>query len=66
MIDVKIKRCITPMCDIRQNIKYKGYLMLDDIYYNDAMRNFWSSIVEEKYDISNIGHHSGTGLVIFN
>jgi hypothetical protein len=47
------------------SINYVGYLMLDDIHYNTQMKNFWESIEREKYDISEIGHHSGTGLVIF-
>lgn len=47
------------------SINYKGVLMLDDIKLNDAMIEFWNSISNEKYDVSNIGHHSGTGLVIF-
>jgi hypothetical protein len=29
------------------------------------MKNFWDRIEEKKYDITNIGHWSGTGLVIF-
>lgn len=48
-----------------KNIEYKGILMLDDIKLNSAMIEFWNSITEEKYDISEYGHHSGTGLVIF-
>jgi hypothetical protein len=44
--------------------KWTGYLLLDDIYLNDAMKSFWDSIQYEKFDISYIGHHSGTGLVI--
>jgi len=48
-----------------QNIKYKGLLMLDDIKLNKSMVNYWDSIKEEKFDISHVGHHSGTGLVIF-
>lgn len=47
------------------DIAYKGVLLLDDIKLNTAMQLFWESIEKEKYDISNIGHHSGTGLVIF-
>lgn len=46
-------------------IKWKGTLVVDDIHLNVAMKDFWNSINEEKYDITNIGHHSGTGLVIF-
>jgi hypothetical protein len=30
------------------------------------MEKFWGSITKEKYDISNLGHITGTGLVIFN
>jgi len=49
-----------------RELKYQGYLMLDDIFLNYAMRHFWTDAVrEEKYDISSLGHHSGTGLVVF-
>ena len=48
------------------SINYKGYLLLDDIHLNFEMERFWGSIDKEKYDISNIGHSTGTGLVIFN
>lgn len=48
-----------------KSIKWNGTLMLDDISLNNPMRDFWSEIVEEKYDLSHYGHHSGTGLVIF-
>lgn len=48
-----------------KNIEYKGILMLDDIKLNDVMSEYWSSITEEKYDISKHGHYSGTGIVIF-
>ncbi len=47
-----------------KSINYKGLLLIDDIKLNDPMISFWESITDEKYDISNIGHHSGTGLVI--
>lgn len=48
------------------SIQYKGYLLLDDIYLNAAMINFWNLIDQEKYDISSIGHTTGTGVVYFN
>lgn len=50
---------------LKQN-GFKGILLLDDIYLNDAMRNFWDMISEPKHDISHIGHHSGTGIVDFS
>ena len=46
-------------------LNYKGFLLLDDIYLNDEMKIFWSSMKLEKYDISKIGHVTGTGLVSF-
>tara|TARA_R110000822_G_scaffold310538_1_gene443816 strand:+ start:920 stop:1477 length:558 start_codon:yes stop_codon:yes gene_type:complete len=48
-----------------KSINWKGSLLIDDIKLNDPMSVFWDTIIEEKYDISHIGHHSGTGLVIF-
>jgi hypothetical protein len=39
--------------------------MLDDIHLNDDMKLFWNNITEEKYDLTSIGHWSGTGLVVF-
>ena len=37
--------------------------MLDDIKLNTGMYDFWNNIEEEKYDLSDIGHETGTGLV---
>lgn len=48
-----------------QQINYKGLLMLDDIKLNKSMIDFWNSINEEKHDLSEAGHHTGTGLIIF-
>lgn len=48
-----------------QSINWKGILLLDDILLNEPMKEFWSSIKNEKYDITYIGHSTGTGLVIF-
>lgn len=51
--------------DFLVNHSYKGYLLLDDIWLNDPMKEFWNSIAVEKYDLSEYGHWSGTGLVVF-
>ena len=45
---------------------FKGLLFLDDIYLNDAMRIFWDSITEPKYDLTSVGHFSGNGIVDFS
>jgi hypothetical protein len=46
-------------------INYKGYLLLDDIHLNFEMEKFWGNINKEKYDITNIGHITGSGVVYF-
>jgi tRNA G37 N-methylase Trm5 len=46
--------------------KFNGFLICDDINLNGGMINFWNSIDKEKYDISEIGHWSGTGIVNFS
>jgi hypothetical protein len=47
-------------------IHWKGYLLLDDIYLNNEMKNFWNSLDRDKTDLTSIGHITGTGLVIFS
>jgi len=49
-----------------ENNNYKGVLILDDIHYYEPMTTVWNEIKKEKYDITEIGHWSGTGLVYFN
>ena len=46
-------------------INYKGLVMFDDIYLNNEMTNFWDALKNEKYDLTEIGHHTGTGIAIF-
>lgn len=48
-----------------KSIEWKGLLLLDDIHLNDAMKKFWDNISEDKYDITKLGHWSGTGIVNF-
>ena len=45
--------------------KFRGSLLLDDIYLNQAMQGFWDKIRLEKTDLTPLGHWSGTGLVRF-
>lgn len=45
---------------------YKGLVVFDDIDHFPGMRNFWNNVEERhKYDITNFGHWSGTGIVSF-
>lgn len=46
-------------------IGFQGILLLDDIALNDPMTRFWNDIERPKLDLTRIGHHSGTGAVLF-
>jgi predicted O-methyltransferase YrrM len=52
--------------DLLSKINYKGYVICDDIFLNDGMKNWWDSIIIEKYDVTEVGHFSGTGIINFN
>jgi hypothetical protein len=41
-------------------------MLCDDIHLSDEMERFWREIKHEKYDITQYGHHSGTGIVLFS
>jgi predicted O-methyltransferase YrrM len=47
---------------------FKGILIVDDIFLNDAMKDFWNTIPENltKYDVTDIGHWTGTGIIVFD
>ena len=48
------------------SIGFRGILILDDIYYNYQMEAMWNDIIRKKIDITKLGHHSGTGIVVFD
>ena len=45
---------------------YKGVLILDDVHLNPPMQKFWNEVTLSKHDITEFGHFSGTGVVLFN
>lgn len=45
---------------------FKGLLICDDIHLNAQMEKWWNSISLKKYDLTEVGHSSGTGLVDFS
>jgi hypothetical protein len=48
------------------SINWKGLLLLDDIHLNSPMSSFWNNInQQDKYDLTNKGHWTGTGIVHF-
>ena len=48
-----------------ERLGFVGILLLDDINLNDQMRRVWAEISRPKLDLSSIGHHTGTGIVLF-
>ena len=55
-----------------KELKFSGIIILDDItkhpdpVINDCMNRLWRNIEGDKYDFTNYGHWSGTGIVIMN
>jgi hypothetical protein len=60
--DGKLER---EVIDFLEKNKYNGTILFDDIHLNDKMKEFWNSIKQEKYDVTDKGHWSGTGIVFF-
>lgn len=48
------------------DMQYKGLIMFDDIHQFEGMRNFWKNVYLPKYDLTHLGHWSGSGLVDFS
>jgi hypothetical protein len=45
---------------------YKGIVVFDDIYLFECMKDFWNGITQRKEDWTDVGHHSGSGVVFFD
>lgn len=45
--------------------RYKGVILWDDIHLNPDMRYFWSLVKNEKYDLTGLGHETGTGMIFY-
>ena len=55
------------------DIEFKGILGLDDIHLNSEMKQWWKEVQDgavdggyATYDITEVGHATGTGLVDFS
>ena len=50
-----------------KKIGYTGFVICDDIWYFKEMRdNFWYKVpAAERYDVTHLGHWSGTGIISF-
>lgn len=56
------------MYNYLKRIGYNGFIVCDDIWHFKEMRdNFWYKIpYEQRYDVTDLGHWSGTGIFTFN
>jgi len=51
-----------------KSVNYKGFVVCDDIWFFENMRErFWKKIpLEDKINITHMGHWSGTGVIRFH
>jgi hypothetical protein len=51
-----------------EELKFKGLLIIDDIKLNTVMENVWNNVPKhlKKIDVTEFGHWSGTGIVVYN
>ena len=58
----------TKFVELLMENNFQGILLCDDIFHNKGMTQFWNDIpsILKKVDVSEYGHWTGTGAVIFN
>ena len=54
------------LSDRLSNIGYKGLMLCDDIRHSQTTRHWFINLPFKKYDITEWGHWSGTGIVDFS
>lgn len=49
-------------------LNFQGILILDDIKLNSVMENVWNNVPKQlkKIDVTEFGHWSGTGIIVYN
>lgn len=48
-----------------RTIEWKGVVVMDDIILFPQLVKLWDTVKEKKADWTDIGHHSGTGIIWF-
>merc|ERR1711920_1150478 len=53
--------------------RFEGLVLLDDIHLNPEMKQWWAEVLEnadkwgfKTYDLTKVGHQTGTGLLDFS
>lgn len=67
-IDINLKTEILKIINQLLYYQFKGVLILDNINVNENMKEVWRSIPQtlKKIDVSSLGHHTGTGIIIYD
>eukprot|EP00929_Paragymnodinium_shiwhaense_P050431 TRINITY_DN25380_c0_g1_i3.p1 TRINITY_DN25380_c0_g1~~TRINITY_DN25380_c0_g1_i3.p1 ORF type:complete len:344 (-),score=32.57 TRINITY_DN25380_c0_g1_i3:76-1107(-) len=55
--------------ELLDRIGWKGTVVADDIYFNEEMTRWWTSLDAldvPRYDVSSVGHWSGAGIIDFS
>ena len=52
--------------EVMLELKFVGLVVCDDIHLNEGMRYWWDWVPLRKIDVSQYGHHSGTGFIFFD
>lgn len=45
--------------------KYRGIVLWDDIHLDQNMKDFWRTVENPKFDLTSLGHKTGTGLILY-
>jgi hypothetical protein len=52
--------------NLLQDAGFKGLMLVDDIKLNEGMKRFWGGVELPKYDLTELGHWTGTGLIVYD
>lgn len=56
----------TRFISLLEEIGYNGIVICDDIHWFPRMKQWWNNLKQTKYDVTQFGHGSGTGLIDFS
>ena len=67
-IDVNLTTEIKKIINELVYYNFKGILVLDNINLTEAMKQLWANVAKhlKKIDVTSLGHHSGTGIIVFD
>jgi hypothetical protein len=64
---------LSRLVNLKDPFKFRGIMLLDDIHMNEEMERWWKELQDNAaewgfvaYDLTSVGHFSGTGLLDFS